>query len=285
MQKRILILGGTGILGKPVAQQLKKDGFLVRVLTRDLEKAQPLFDEEIEIVHGDVTDLPSLENAMRDCHGVHISVGGSVDQLSAENVAKLAPILGVKRITYISGATVCEGNSWFPMVAQKLAAERAIKACGVAYTIFCPTWPMEQLVRFARDGKAFMLGKQPIPVHFFAAADLARLVSAAYQKEEAIGKRFHVYGPESMPMIEAIERYCRIIQPEVKKVSVMPLWLVKGLAILTRNEAMNFAVKLMGYFDKTAEVGDAQEANQILGAPATTLDAWMEARKSNLVLA
>ena len=118
-----------------------------------------LFDDEIEIFPGDVTDLPSLEKAMQGCYGVHISVGGPVDQVSAENVATLAPKLGVERITYISGATVCEENSWFPMVAQKLGAEKAIQACGVAYTIFCPTWPMEQLARFARDGKAFMLGK------------------------------------------------------------------------------------------------------------------------------
>ena len=37
----------------------------------------------------------------------------------------------------------------------------------------------------------------------------------------------------------------------------------------------------MGYFDKTAEVGDASEANRILVAPGTTLEAWMETRKSN----
>jgi hypothetical protein len=54
---------------------------------------------------------------------VHISVGGPVDQLSAENVAMLAPKLGVERVTYISGATVAEKNrhgsqwwlkSWMP---------------------------------------------------------------------------------------------------------------------------------------------------------------------------
>jgi hypothetical protein len=48
---------------------------------------------------------------------------------------------------------------------------------------------------------------------------------------------------------------------------------------LTRNEAMQFAAGLMGYFDKIGEMGDPSEANRILGVPATTLDAWMNARK------
>jgi NADH dehydrogenase len=276
MQKRILILGATGMLGKPTAQQLQADGFHVRILARDIMKAQSMFADDFEIVPGDVTDLAGLEKAMTGCCDVHISVGGPVDQLSAENVAALAPKLGVERITYISGATVAEKNRWFPMVAQKLDAEKAIRACGVAYTIFCPTWPMEQLVRFARDGNPSLIGKQPLPVHFFAAQDLARMVSKAYQLDEAKNKRFYVYGPEAMTMKTALKRYCAVFHPDVEKISVMPLWLTKVLGALTGNEMLKFASGLMGYFDKTAETGDPTEANQILGTPATTLEDWMK---------
>ncbi len=277
--EKILVLGATGLLGKPVAQQLKSDGFAVRIMARDLDKARSMFDESFEIVQGDVTDKASLEKAMQGCHGVHISVGGPVDQVSAENVAALAAKCGVERISYISGATVAEENGWFPMVAQKLDAEKAVQACGVPFTIFCPTWPMEQVARFARDGKPFMIGKQPHPLHFFAEADMAHMVSAAYQKEEAANKRFYVYGPEALTMLQAIERYCQRFHPEVEKVSAMPVWLAKLMGALTRNPGLKFAANLMGYFDKTAEVGDAAEANQILGAPAITLDVWMTERK------
>ena len=110
--KKILVLGATGLLGKPVVRQLVADGFQVRVLARDVEKARPMFAETVEVVPGDVIDLASLENAMTGCDAVHISVGGEVDQLSAENVVALAPRLGIERITYISGATVAEQNRW-----------------------------------------------------------------------------------------------------------------------------------------------------------------------------
>jgi len=216
---------------------------------------------------------------MRDCHGVHISVGGEVDRISAVNVSKLAPELGIKHITYISGATVAEKNRWFPMVAQKLEAEKVIKESGVPYTIFCATWPMEQVARFARDGQPSMLGKQPLPVHFFARQDLGVMVSKAYQTEEAKNKRLYVYGPEAMPLGEALERYCRVMHPEVKKIPSISFWLAKLIAKMTRNDMMLFAVNLMSYFNDTAETGDAGEANHILGALPTTLDAWIEQQK------
>jgi NADH dehydrogenase len=138
---------------------------------------------------------------------------------------------------------------------------------------------MEQIARFSRDGSPFMMGKQPLPVHFFAEEDLGRMVAAAYKTEEAVNKRLYVYGPEAMTMTKAIERYCQVMHPEVEKISIMPIWLAKLIAVLTKNENMRFAANLMGYFNKTAEVGDAAEANDILGAPATTLDTWMEKRQ------
>jgi uncharacterized protein YbjT (DUF2867 family) len=279
VDKRILVVGGTGMLGQPVARRLREDGYQVRLLARDVEKAGELFDESFEIVQGDVTDPDTLEPALEGCRGVHISVGGAVDQLSAENVAALAPKLGVERITYVSGSTVFEQNRWFPMVAQKLVAEQAIRACGVPYTIFCPTWPMEQLPRFTRDGQPAIIGRQPTPLHWFAADDLGRMVSNAYQRDVTAGKRLFVHGPEAITLKEALERYCQVFYPDGKPVSVMPVWLAKMMAVLTRNDMLKFASDLMAYFDKVGELGDPTEANQLLGAPTTTLDGWMEQRK------
>ncbi len=39
MKKRVLVLGATGVLGRPVARKLREDGFQVRIMTRNLEKA------------------------------------------------------------------------------------------------------------------------------------------------------------------------------------------------------------------------------------------------------
>ncbi len=85
---RLLVIGGTGLLGRPTTERLRDDGFDVRVLARDPERAGQRLGDEVEVVPGDVTDLESLERAMSGCDGVHVSVGGPVDQASAENVAR-----------------------------------------------------------------------------------------------------------------------------------------------------------------------------------------------------
>jgi uncharacterized protein YbjT (DUF2867 family) len=278
--KKLLVLGGTGMLGGPVARRLQADGFEVRLLARDTEKTRAMYGDSFEIVAGDVTDQSSLRRGLMGCAGVHISVGGPVDRLSAENVAALAPRLGLERITYISGATASEQNRWFPMTEQKLEAEKAIQDCGVPYTLFCPTWPMEQLPRLARGGQPLLIGNQPNPNHWFAAEDLGRMVSTAYQLEEAANKRFFVHGPEAMTMKEALERYCRAFHPGVESISVMPVDAARAVAKSAGNQMLGFFAELMAYFDQVGEMGDPAEANQLLGAPTTTLDAWIEQRKA-----
>jgi uncharacterized protein YbjT (DUF2867 family) len=282
MQK-ILVVGGTGRLGQPVARHLKDAGFQVQVMSRDVERAQKLFDESFEVVQADVTDVTSLERALDGCQGVHISVMGDDELRSVENIVALVPRLELQRITYISGATVCEQNSWFPMVKQKFEAEKAIRGCGVPYTIFCPTWPMEMLIGFARGGQPFLIGKQPYPIHWFAVDDLGRMVATAYQREEVANQRFFIHGPEGIPMKEAIERYCRSLHPDGKPVSVMPIWMAKLIGVITGNALLKSAAAMMAYFDKIGEMGDPAEANRILGAPAITLDAWLERRKAAMI--
>jgi uncharacterized protein YbjT (DUF2867 family) len=280
MQKKNLVIGGTGRLGQPVARHLNSDGFQVQVMTRDVEKAKELFDESFEIVKGDVMDVASLEQALDGCQGVHISVMGDDDLRCVEHIVALTPKLKLERITYISGSTVFEENRWFPMIEQKLIAEKAIREYGVPYTIFCPTWPMEMLPGFVRNEKPSQLGKQPTPIHWFAVDDLGRMVSTAYQHEEAANKRFIIHGPEGIPMKEALERYCRVFYPEAKKVSVMPIWLIKVIATVTRNEMLKFVGGMMAYFDKVGEMGDPTEANALLGAPTTTLVEWIKQKQT-----
>lgn len=272
---KILVLGGTGMLGAPAVKQLADDGFAVRVMTRDVPKAENSLGAGIEIVPGDISELDKLSQAMSGCDAVHISVGGPVDALSAQNVAALAPEHDIKRVLYISGSTVSEANSWFPMTSQKVQAEEAIFGCGVPYTILCPTWPMEQLPRFVINGQATLVGEKPVPWHWFAASDLARMISNAFQTEAAAGKRLYVHGPESFTMEEALRRTCAVLHPEIKEITVLPVAVAKNVAESTGNQMLGFFAALMDYFQKVGEPGDPTEANRLLGAPETTLDAWL----------
>jgi uncharacterized protein YbjT (DUF2867 family) len=278
MKKRILVIGGTGLLGQPVAHLLQEKGFNVRILTRNAEKATPLFSESFEIAQGSITDPDSLKTALQGCDGVHISVSGEDELPGTQLLSRMALDLDIERITYISGATVREENRWFPLIDNKLKAEEAIRNSKIPYTIFCPTWFMDILPNFFSGGKGFTIGKLHHPYHFIAAEDLARMVANAYLKEEAANKRFFIHGPESMLFMEALEKVRAGMYPEVKRISTTPIWMGKIIARVSGNEKMKYAVDLMSYFEKTPEKGDPAEACQILGKPEITLDRWLKAK-------
>ena len=283
MDKTILVIGATGTLGEPVARHLKEDGFRVRVMTRDSNKARRIFDDSFEIVVGDVMDASSLEEPFDGCFGVHISTAPPEnEQVKVQNILAAASKKGLWRITYVSWPNACEENAWFSPAKQKLLAEEVIRESGIPYTIFCPTTAMENIPMFVQGNRAAVIGKQARPYHWLAADDFGRMVSASYGLEETANKRLFIYGPEAVLTHEAVREYCLMFRPEITTISTMPYWLVKIMATIMRSKEMKFGSRLLAFCEEVDEGGDPTEANRILGAPKTTLDEWLKQRKSKL---
>jgi uncharacterized protein YbjT (DUF2867 family) len=282
MKSRILVIGGTGMLGEPVARRLAEAGHGVRVLVRHPERAAGPLAAACELVRGDVDDRDSLARALEGCEGAHLNLNGAGDwdleRRAAAAVAALAPAAGVKRISLISGASTCEANAWFPMTSAKLAAEQAVQSSGVPFSIFRCTMFMETLPQFVRDGKAIIMGRQPHPWRWMAASDYAGMVARAYELPEAAGKVFHILGPEALTMEQALEVFRKVCAPQAK-VMRAPFWMLQIMALLPgARDLRRIALPLMRYFSKVPEAGDPAEANAMLGAPTTTLEAWCRQR-------
>lgn len=282
MAMRVLVVGGTGMLGEPVVRSLASSGHTVCVLSRHPERVAERFAGLCELARGDVEDKESLARALEGCAAVHVSLNGAGDwdfeRRGAEAVASLAPKAGVQRLSLISGASTCAENAWSPIVRAKLAAEDAVRASGVPFTILrCPMF-METLRQFVRDGMAVIMGRQPHPWHWIAASDYAALVVRALELPEAAGKVLHVRGPQALTLEAALEVYRKICAPEAKLMR-MPFWMARVMGLMPgRRELRRVALPLMTYFSRVTEVGDPGEANALLGAPSTTLEAWCRQR-------
>jgi len=146
---------------------------------------------------------------------------------------------------------------------------------GNPYIIFRPSWFFESLDLMVRDGKAMMLGKQPNPCHWVAANDYAQMVATAYKLPEAKNKIFFIHGPVQCLMTDLLEKYCKRRYPEIRKVSTVPLGMIKMIAILTGNKELKNAASLFAYFEKVKEMGNPAETNKLLGTPETTFEKWM----------
>ncbi|NOT03877.1 MAG: NAD(P)H-binding protein [Anaerolineales bacterium] len=283
--KTILVIGGTGMLGKPVAQQLKADGFNVRLLARNTEKAQKLLGDGYEIIKGDVDDPAALRSALTGVDGVHISLKGGpteadfdhMDHLAVRDIAQAAKELGVGRVTLISAYAVSKEKADTPESRSKLKGEAALKSSGVPYTIFRASWFMETLPMFVQGKSMSLIGNQIHPLHWIAAEDYARMVSKSYQSDETLNKELYIFGPEAYTMGEAMKIYASIAAPDLK-VSPVSTRMLAILGTLTFNTEWKSTATLMGHYERHGEDGSPEEADRLLGRPTTTLKEWCNKR-------
>ena len=277
MNKKILVIGAAGFVGAPVAKQLLADGFAVRALVRNADKARQLLGDKVEIVIGSFEDKATLEKALADVSGVNISVPWQSEVQVARDVTEILAKQGRKnvRVSYISGTTANPENRGYAMIDEKLKAENVLKSSGVEYIILRPTWFMDALALFVNDGRATVFGKQTQPYYFLSLADFARAVSKAHQTEVAANKTFVLNGPKSMLMIDALQQYCDVRHPGIKATS-MPIWFGKMLAMMMKSPAMKDFVQMMAYFEKSPKVSQPNGAESILGAPSMTMSDWLK---------
>ncbi|MFN2564599.1 MAG: SDR family oxidoreductase [Gemmatimonadaceae bacterium] len=282
----ILVIGGTGALGAPVVRRLVEDGYQVRVLVRGEASARLLFGGAVQYVRGDVRDGASVARALGGCAGVHVSLNAGSDPVGLEEVehrgtARVtaeAARLGVGRLTYLSGMYVsAEFAAHAPAERAKWRAEEAIRASGVGYTIFKPTYFMDTLPRHVQGRRAVAIGRGLPALHMVAASDFAGMVSRAFRTPEAAGRELFVHGPEAFTIAEALRAYCSIVEPD-KQATVVPLPVMALVNRLFLGGKLTREITLMRLMRRVGERGDPAEANRILGAPATTLLEWCQRR-------
>lgn len=281
---KILIIGGTGMLGRPVAVRLVSDGHSVRVFTTSYERARRLFSDKVEYAEGDVDDLSSLRRAMEGCEGVYVNLKGGPNKLDyirieregSKNIYSAAIDCDIERVVQISEAHADWKHAYFLPSKVKVEAEKELVSSGLTYTILKPTWFCESLSLFMRDNKAVFVGSGKASFHFLAAADYARIVSECFSSDKADNKVLTIFGPEPMPIPEAMRRFLAVCYPDVR-IERLPIWLAKMSAAMAFNKNLKAAVRMMAFFDKhdDSEVAvGPEEADAIFGRSTTTVEEW-----------
>jgi len=277
----VLVIGGGGQLGAPVARRLLEDGFGVRVLVRANSPARAEGPEE---VLGDVDDIDSLRRAITGCDAVHISLRGGprdadyerVEHRGTARVAEVAAESGRVRLSYVSHMLAAPDVRSASLRA-KWSAEHAIAASGVPYTIFRPTYFMETLPRHIRGRTATVLGRQRKRFHMLAAEDFGAMVSRALSTDHAVNQTLTVYGPEAYTIPAALRIYCNLCAPGVT-VASRPLWLMAALDRTVLRGSLGDTIPLMHALQELGEQGDPSEAARLLGPATTNLADWCSRR-------
>lgn len=293
---KILVCGGTGFVGSHIVQALLPH-HQVRILTRSLKKTKPI--PQVEFVEGNLLDLNSLQNAMKDCDVVinaaqfdnapfeNPSKGQTYEKVDAEgteNIVRAIIHTRIPRVLYVSGAGVDEQKTepWF---RAKVRAERAIRNSGAQWTIFRPSWiygptdrSLNRMISMIRYSPiVFILGSgyqiQPIYIN-----DVAQIVAKAVQEPKSQGKIYEIGGPEKLSMKEILRVAAKVMKKRrlyvtIPKFLVAPLFsiLEKVPGVPVTRAALDFIT-----MDVTIPEQQIQQAENDFGLRFSTLEKGLQ---------
>ena len=152
MTTSILVTGGTGTLGRPVAQRLRDAGASVTILSRHPRETA----EGIRSTAGDLSTGEGIEAAVRSAEViVHCAGSSKGDEqktrtlVSAAKDARhivLISVVGADRIPQVSAID----RAFFGYFGMKLATERVIEQSGIGWTTLRATQFHDLILMVAR---------------------------------------------------------------------------------------------------------------------------------------
>lgn len=152
----IAVTGSTGVTGQHLIPRLSARGLTFRCLVRDVEKARDTLGDDIELVHSDLDDRESLDQALSGVQTLYLNSGHSPTlEAQQTNAIEAAVAAGCARIVKLSGNI----NSPAPIPEAHKALEKKIAACGLRYTFLRPNFYMTNLHYLAaglKDGDSFI---------------------------------------------------------------------------------------------------------------------------------
>jgi NADH dehydrogenase len=276
---KILVTGGTGVIGEGVIPELIARGHSVRLLSRHAEEDARQWPD-VEPVEGNVADASSLRGSADGCEAV-LHIAGIAEEHPPEltfqgvNVDGTRHILaeaeraGVRRIIYVSSLGADTGESDYHQ--SKKAAEELVTQSEMSWTIVRPgnvygpgDEVMSLILKMVRALPAVPVidsGDQEFQPIWYQ--DLANVLATVAEREDLGSQTLEAAGPDITTMRDVVDRFCAITDRAPLKVTVPSALAQFGVD----------ANKLQMLREENVSHG--RSAIEVLGIEATPLDAGL----------
>lgn len=271
------------MLGQPVAHELSKAGFTVRILARDVVKARLIFPD-VDIVTGDLRDPATLTDALRGIDIVYLNLSIKQSEKQTDfhteseglrNLIEAAKRAGVRRIGYLSSIIMryqgMNDFNWW-VFAIKNEAVRCIKDAGLDFIIFYPSCFMDSINGTQRVGRFVLLvGRSAVRPWYVSAQDYGKQVARAFQiAQPGENQEYVIQGPEAITQHEAAHRFVAAYQTEKLTIVTTPPFLMRlGRSFSAQ---ANYGWYITEALNNYPEVFEAERTWNDLGKPETTIE-------------
>jgi len=259
----LLIIGGTGTLGRQIVLQALSKGYQVRCLVRNFRRANFLKEWGAELVYGDLsiseTIPPCLQGitAIIDAATSRPSDADSLKTVDWDGKIALieaAKAANIKRYIFCSTQNL-EQFSNIPLMEMKQGIEIKLKESKIPYTIFRLTGFYQGLIeQYAipiLENLPIWVTNENTCVSYMDTQDIAKFCLRSLQLPETANKMFFLGGPKGWVSSEIIN-LCEQLAGQTAKVNQIPVFLLKVVT------------QLFGFFEWGRNISDRLAFAEIL---------------------
>jgi uncharacterized protein YbjT (DUF2867 family) len=293
----ILVVGGSGTLGRVITHNLLVAGETVRVMTRTPAKATSLRDAGAEVVTGDLTDRESLVRACAGAEKViaaaHSFLGrgrlasGHVDRTGHKQLIDIAKVSGVRHFVYTSAYINDPVFLTIPFMRIKQEVEKHLRDSGLSYTILRPSAFMDFHahvligIPVIQGKKVILFGAGERPRNFVAASDVAQLAVRALRDSSMANETIDIGGPENLSNVDVVRIYERIAGRKAR-VAHLPASVPTALARMVRpfHHGVGQMLQMAAIADMGEQRFDARSLQERFAIRLDRLEDW--ARRQNV---
>jgi len=254
---QLLVVGGTGTLGRQIVRRALDQGHQVRCMVRTPRKAAFLTEWGCELTRGDLLEPASLDYALEgqealiDAATARATEPGSayaIDWTGKQNLFAAARLAQVKRVVFLSLLAAAQHPD-VPLMEIKACTEQWLAASDLDYTILQGVAFMQGLIsQFAipvLESQTVWVSGSPTPLAYMNTQDVARFAVAALERPETVRRSFAVVGPRAWTTGEITQLCERLSGKEGRVVRVPPVLLKAMQAVASFFEpTVNIAERL-----------------------------------------
>lgn len=241
----ILVIGGTGTLGRQIVSQAIDEGYQVKCMVKDFRRAAFLKNWGAELIYGDLSIPSTIPLALK---GVTTVIDSSTVRTTSSYTAeavdwrgKLAlleasKLVGLKKFIFF-GVLNASANSSIPLMDLKLQVEEKIKSSGLNYTIFhCSGFFQGLINQYALpvlENDTIWVQKNAAPVAYLDTQDAAKAVVQSLKTSSYDSQTVSLIGEKFWTYKEIIE-LCERLSGKTAKISFIPSFVFIGLSRFLR---------------------------------------------------